>query len=106
MGNLDSRRVGWLHLPTVARCLETAWARCALPTLRELRLPNPESRIPALAFCPLSSVLRHLNHTDLVATTGGTREARSAGASTANCPSANSSTAPSGRYVHGNRCNS
>ena len=41
----------------------------------------------------------------LVATTGGTKLARIAGPSTANCPSKHNDTAPTGTYSQGKRCN-
>ena len=42
-------------------------------------------------------------HTDRVATTGGTCDARNAGASTASCPSSHNNTAPTGNYHNGKR---
>ena|SRR5690348_10797 len=45
-------------------------------------------------------------YTERVATTGGTFDARSAGASTDSCPSSHNTIAPTGRYHSGRRGNS
>lgn len=48
--------------------------------------------------------IRHAgDHTERVATTGGTRDARNAGASTASCPSSHNTAAPMGKYHSGRR---
>src|SRR6185437_13535803 len=62
--------------------------------------PNPH---PALRATFSRREKGTANQTDRVATTGGTAAARSAGTSTANCPSNHSAIAPTGKYHKGRR---